>query len=243
MQDHQHTIGEVYNLADTLNSKAPKKHEHEEYAPKNHRHDTYAPTNHKHKGYATEDHRHDGYAAAEHTHSEFEDVAKKQHTHEEYAAADHTHSDLKQAISEKAPIKHKHSEYAAKDHKHEEYAAKEHAHESYAPANHNHNGYAAEQHTHPELQEAIAQVGRSQQCCFVLKEDSQMDIDSFEVGKAHQVICTNTEKIVRIYDYFKSAKPIRYNTQNIVIAPRKTFAATICRGKDVSYVLFNGVIV
>lgn len=153
MNNHQHTIGEVYNLADTLNSKAHKKHEHEEYAPKNHQHDAYAPANHKH------------------------------------------------------------------------------------------NGYAAEQHTHPELQEAIAQVGRSQQCCFVLREDSQMDIDSFEVGKAHQVICTNTDKIVRIYDYFKSAKPIRYNTQNIVIAQGKTFAATICRGKDVSYVLFNGVIV
>lgn len=150
MQDHQHTIGEVYNLADTLNSKAHKNHEHEEYAQKGHQHAEYAPKNHNH---------------------------------------------------------------------------------------------ALPEHTHPELQEAIAQVGRSQQCCFVLKEDSQMDIDGFEVGKSQQVICTNTEKIVRLYDYFKSAKPIRYNTQNIVLAPGKTFAATICRGKDVSYVLFNGVIV
>lgn len=150
MHDHQHTISEVHNLADTLNTKAHKKHEHEEYAQKGHQHAEYAPKNHNH---------------------------------------------------------------------------------------------ALPEHTHPELQEAIAQVGRSQQCCFVLQEDSQMDIDGFEVGKAQQVICTNTEKIVRIYDYFKSAKPIRYNTQNIVLAPGKTFAATICRGKDVSYILFNGVIV
>lgn len=132
---------------------------------------------------------------------------------------------------------------AQKNHEHEEYAPKNHQHDAYAPANHKHSGYAAEQHTHPELQEAIAQAGRSQQCCFVLQEDSHMDIDGFEVGKAQQVICTNTDKIVRIYDYFKSTKPIRYNTQNIVLAPGKTFAATICRGKDVSYVLFNGVIV
>lgn len=150
MQDHQHTISEVHNLADTLNSKAQKNHEHEEYAQKGHQHAEYAPKNHNH---------------------------------------------------------------------------------------------SLPEHTHPELQEAITQVRRSQQCCFVLQEDSQMDIDGFEIGKAQQVICTNNEKIVRLYDYFKSTKPIRYNTQNIVLAPGKTFAATICRWKDVSYVLFNGVIV
>ena len=178
MQDHQHTISEVHNLADTLNTKANKDHEHAEYAPKNHQHEAYAPANHKHNCYAAEQ---------------------------------HTHPELQEAIAQV-----RRSQQCC---------------------------YAAEQHTHPELQEAIAQVGRSQQCCFVLQEESQMDIDGLEVGKAQQVICTNTEKIVRLYDYFKSAKPIRYNTQNIVLAPGKTFAATICRGKDVSYVLFNGVIV
>lgn len=152
MQDHQHTISEVHNLADTLNSKAHKEHEHADYAPKNHQHDSYAPANHKH------------------------------------------------------------------------------------------NGYAAEQHTHPELEVAIALAGASQ-CSLVIQVDSSMNIDGFDEDKAQQVICTTTDKAVRIYDYFKSAKPIRYNTQNIVLAPGKTFAATICRGKDVSYVLFNGIIV
>lgn len=68
MQDHQHTISEVFTLQDKLNSKADKGHTHTKFADK--------------------DHKHDDLTAA------INGKADKQHTHENYASKNHTHVEM-----------------------------------------------------------------------------------------------------------------------------------------------------
>ena len=107
MQDHQHTIGEVFNLQEQLDNKAGKSHTHSGYAPKEHSHD-YAPKTHTHSGYAAKSHSHN-YAAPDHTH----DYAPADHTHPELDNAKHEHDivDVKglvSALSRKAELSHTH---------------------------------------------------------------------------------------------------------------------------------------
>lgn len=68
MQDHQHTISEVFTLQDKLNGKADKGHTHTKFADK--------------------DHKHDDLTAA------INGKADKQHTHENYASKNHTHVEM-----------------------------------------------------------------------------------------------------------------------------------------------------
>lgn len=156
MQDHQHTIGEVFNLQEKLDAKAGKNHTHEQYAEK------------------------------EHTHN----YAAKSHTHKSYAAADHSH---------------------------EQYAAKDHTHDFPVPT-------------------------RQPQAAIVLQDGGSLDIDAFNTGEMVQVICTNTDKVVHIKDYFKSELPRKFNCQNIVIAPHKSFAARIYRTDLQAFILFDGIL-
>ena len=68
MEEHNHSIAEVYRLQEELDNRAPKVHEHPEYSPKGHKHDEYAPAMHGHKEYAKSYHKHNEYAPLNHTH-------------------------------------------------------------------------------------------------------------------------------------------------------------------------------
>ena len=237
MDQHNHTIAEVYRLQEELNNRAPKNHEHPEYSPKGHKHDEYAEKVHRHDEYAAKEHEHKGYAPANHTHSGFaaekhkhDEYAPVQHSHGEYAPKDHTHEGF-------APERHKHEEYALKEHEHKGYAAKDHTHSGFAPLKHSHTEYAKADHEHPELVQAIkeASVGTAR-----LYSGESLDVDSF--GKTLQVFCTNTAaRPVHIRDYFVSKHPNRFNCQNIVIPSGKQFAVRIYRTDSANLILFDGM--
>lgn len=161
MQDHQHTIGEVFNLQEKLDAKAGKNHTHEQYAEKDHTHN-----------YASKSHTHKSYAAADHTHPEFEHIA--------------------QTLQYKANT-------------------------TDIPT-------------------------RQPQAAIVLQDGDSLDIDAFNPGEMVQVICTNTDKVVHIKDYFKSELPRKFNCQNIVIAPHKSFAARIYRTDLQAFILLDGIL-
>lgn len=78
MQDHQHTISEVFTLQDKLNGKADKGHTHTKFADKDHKHDDLTAAI-------------NGKAAKQHTH---EDLASANHVHNNYASKNHTHAEM-----------------------------------------------------------------------------------------------------------------------------------------------------
>ena len=155
-------------------------------------------------------------------HEELDNRAPTVHGHDGYAPAEHTHPEC-------APKNHDHSQYALKDHKHDDYAPKKHEHKGYAPA----------EHTHPELEKAI----RNAAGAAIVSKGAEYDIDRLRASVMHHGVFQNTGKAVHLKDYFVSDGKVLHNGQNIIIAPKKYFAARICRmSADTAVVLFDGIL-
>ena len=175
----------------------------------------FASKDHKHDEYALKEHEHDGYASKDHSHT---DYASKEHEHDGYALKEHSHTD-----------------YAAKEHEHEGYALKEHKHTDYAKKTHSHADYAAKEHSHPELEQLIAD---SVAKVFFLNTGAEL---SMVEDQMQPIILTHTGATPKhLYDFF--TKTARFNCQNYIVAPGKTFAARICLHQGTLFVLSDGIL-
>ena len=153
--------------------------------------------------------------------------ASKEHKHADYALKEHEH--------DYAAKEHKHTDYAPKEHEHDGYAAKEHKHTDYAKKVHKHDDYAAKDHSHPELEQLIAD---SVAKVFFLNTGAEL---SMVEDQMQPIILTHTGATPKhLYDFF--TKTARFNCQNYIVAPGKTFSARICLHQGTLFVLSDGIL-